>query len=57
VVEAVDPLGANQWTEAAHMFKPWAGANDRRVRDQDLLKKRFEKLANAKKKRTLFMPP
>ena len=46
----MEPLGSNHWAQVAAKFSEWSAANERPVRDQDSLKNKFDKLANAKKK-------
>ena len=50
IVEDIEPLGANNWSEVASQFCAWAQANSRPARDFDSLCNKFDKLANAKKK-------
>lgn len=50
IVEAHEPLGSNEWAGVAAEFRQWAAAHGRMCRDVDSLKKKFDKLANMKKK-------
>ena len=50
IVEDIEPLGANNWSEVASQFCAWTHANSRPARNFEFLRNKFDKLANAKKK-------
>ena len=50
VVEEVETLGANNWSEVAHRFCEWAQRNCRPAGDLESLRNKFYKLANARTK-------
>lgn len=49
-LDEVEPFGSSQWAIVAYKFREWAATNSRPQRDQESLRNKFDKLANAKKK-------
>ena len=49
IVAEIEPLGANMWAEVHERYNQWAMAQSYPMRDADMLKQKFDRLANEKK--------
>ena len=49
IVEQHEPFGSNIWSAAYEDYRKWAVASEMPTRDQDMMKQKFDRLANTNK--------